>query len=119
MIRMSGLLVDCHPSPSTACSSVITSGDRLRVIVSVEWLGVFLGQAEAQELLQAHAVCTTPRNAALAVDALEVADQQRVEVHARRNGCVTAGLLLLVIPAAAAFDPAAKEASAKGQFSLL
>ena len=69
-------------------------------------VGRLLIKRHAQELPQAQAVGTSPGDATLAVDALEVADQQHPEVHARRDRGLAALLLVVVIPLAAAFDPA-------------
>jgi hypothetical protein len=44
----------------------------------------WLALAQAQELTQRQAAGTAPLQAALAIDAFEVADQQHAEVAARR-----------------------------------
>ena len=72
-----------------------------------ERLGVGRGlvQRNAQELPQAQAVGAPPGDAPLAVDALEVTDQQHAKVHARRNRWLAALLFLLVVLLATPFDP--------------
>ena len=46
---------------------------------------------------RAQAVGTPPGDASLRVDALEVADEQHAEVDARRNGALSARLVLVVV----------------------
>ena len=89
------------------------SRDRHRRMV-----GRGLTQRHAQKRPQAEAVGTPPGDAALAVDALEVSDQQHAKVHAWRNDRLAALLFLLVKRPAAAFDPASKPASANSALSF-
>src|SRR3982751_3521455 len=65
-------------------ASCTSSGSRERVLLSHEWSGTGLG-AQAQELAQGQAVGAAPLQAALAVDALEVAHQVHAEVAPGRQ----------------------------------
>jgi hypothetical protein len=72
---------------------------RLLTEVTLEHVGLVLG------LPQAQAVGAPPRDAALAGDILEVADQQHAKVHARRQAGLAPFFFRGVIRFAAAFDP--------------
>ena len=67
--------------------------------------GVF-AKRDAQKLAEGQAVGTAPGDAALAIDALEIADQQHAKVDTGRNTGLATRLLLLVILHAAFFQPA-------------
>src|SRR5262249_15352930 len=66
-------------------SSWTASGRRWRTLGRAGGGGGRAGGEVAQEGLQAAAVGTAPGDAALGVEALEVADEEHAEVHARRD----------------------------------
>ena len=68
-------------------------------------IGRGLVEGNTQELPQRKAVRTPPGDAALAIQVLEVADQEHAEVHTRRNAGLAPLLLLGVILLAAPLDP--------------
>src|SRR3954469_1324875 len=65
-------------------------------------------QRDSQELPQGQAVSAPPGDPPLAVDPLEIADQEHPEVHARRQRRLAARLLFFVVPPAAILPPAVK-----------
>src|SRR3954452_12641462 len=88
-------------------ASCTSSGSRERVLLNPEWSGTGSGRAQPQELAEREAVGAAPLEAALAVDALEVADQVHAEVAARRQRrpAPLAGVVGRALPLGEAVEP--------------
>src|SRR5262249_33926441 len=77
------VLKDCSTQVKTARCVSRSINRRVREIV--EWSGGRAFQTDGQEVAQRERVRSAPRNAALRIDALEVADQQQEEIDPRRQ----------------------------------